>query len=117
MRPAPSTAARPPWLITLADLSLLLVGFFVFLQATSFKPRQQQAAIEAGIRNAFGGDSEVRIALEANAVTGFAPGSATLPRDIGTVSSWAHDALADRRTNLTVTGYADGTPADRLNGS
>ncbi|NWM00764.1 flagellar motor protein MotB, partial [Klebsiella pneumoniae] len=27
-------AARAPWLMTLADLSLLLVGFFVFLQAT-----------------------------------------------------------------------------------
>jgi flagellar motor protein MotB len=117
MRLAPQSNARPPWLITLADLSLLLVGFFVFMQATSLKPRQQQAAIEAGIRNAFGGDGQVRIALEANAITGFAAGEAALPRDIRAVSGWAREALADRRTKLTVTGYSDGTAGDRLNGS
>ena len=47
MRLALPRPARPLWLITLADLSLLLVGFFVFLQATAHKPKQEQAAIQA----------------------------------------------------------------------
>lgn len=110
-------SGRPLWLITLADLSLLLVGFFVFLQATAHKPKQQQAAIEAGIREAFGGDAQARLAVDANVVTGFAPGSAALPRDAAAIAGWARDALGDPRTKLVVTGYADGTPADQLEGS
>ena len=110
-------AARPLWLITLADLSLLLVGFFVFMQATAHKPAREQAAIEAGIRKAFGGDAEARLAVEANAIAGFAPGSAALPPDTPAVAAWARDALGDPRTKLIVTGYADGGPADRLAGS
>lgn len=109
--------SRPLWLITLADLSLLLVGFFVFLQATAHKPRPEQEAIRAGIREAFGGVGRMPLAVDANAIAGFAPGSATLPADTAAVAGWARDALADPRTRLIVTGYADGSPADRANGS
>ena len=117
MRAIPVRPSRPLWLVTLADLSLLLVGFFVFLQATAQKPRQDQAAIEAGIRQAFGGSAEPRLAVDANAIAGFAPGSASLPGSIGAIQDWAHDAVGDPRTRLVVTGYADGSAADRLDGS
>jgi hypothetical protein len=96
---------RPLWLVTLADLSLLLVGFFVFLQATAHKPAREQAAISAGIREAFGGEPNARLAVDANAVA-FAPDSAAAP-DLGAIRGWARDALADPRTRLVVTGYAD----------
>lgn len=110
-------AAKPLWLITLADLSLLLVGFFVFLQATSHKPQPEQAAIQAGIREAFGGVGETPLAVDANAIAGFATGSAALPADTRALADWARDGLADPRTKLIVTGFADGSPADRANGS
>lgn len=105
MRLALHRPSRPLWLITLADLSLLLVGFFVFLQATGHRPKPQQAAISAGIREAFGGEAEARLAVDANAVS-FTPGSAAAP-DLRTIRTWAGDALADPRTRLVVTGYAD----------
>jgi hypothetical protein len=105
MRLALHRPSRPLWLITLADLSLLLVGFFVFLQATGHKSAPQQAAISAGIREAFGGEAAPRLAVEANAVL-FAAGSAAAP-DLAPIRSWARDALADPRTRLVVTGYAD----------
>ena len=41
-----ATAAKPLWLITLADLALLLVGFFVLVQATSL----DRAALAKGLR-------------------------------------------------------------------
>lgn len=111
------TPGKPLWLITLADLSLLLVGFFVFLQATSHKPRPEQEAIQAGIREAFGGVGAAPLAVDANVLAGFAHGSAALPQDTAAIAGWARDALADPRTRLIVTGYADGSPADRVNGS
>jgi flagellar motor protein MotB len=117
MRGALPVLRRPLWLITLADLSLLLVGFFVFLQATLHKPKPEQAAIQAGIREAFGGEAGLRLSVEANAVAGFAPGSAALPRSTAPAQRWAREALADPRTRLIVTGYADGSPADRAGGS
>lgn len=111
------TALRPLWLITLADLSLLLVGFFVFLQATAHKQADEQAAISAGIREAFGGDEAAApLPVEANMVAGFAPGRADPPA-LGEVAAWARAGLGDPRTRLVVTGYADGSAADRLDGS
>ena len=110
MRLALHRPGRPLWLITLADLSLLLVGFFVFLQATAKKSEPQQAAISAAIREAFGGEAAVRLAVDANAVA-FAPGSSVAP-DLRAVRAWARDALADPRTRLVVTGYAD--PAEGM---
>lgn len=116
----PARPSRPLWLITLADLSLLLVAFFVFVQATQRQDAQTRAALAAGIREAFGGATADRpkseIPLEANIVGGFAPGSAS-PGSLRFVSDWAADATRDARTYLEVTGYADGSPADRLDGS
>lgn len=117
MRLALARSSRPLWLITLADLSLLLVGFFVFLQATAHKPERQRAAIEASIRAAFGGDAATELAVQANVVDGFAAGGDAVPVDLGAVSAWARDALADPRTRLVITGYADGSAADQLSGS
>jgi flagellar motor protein MotB len=117
MRLALSRPGRPLWLITLADLSLLLVGFFVFLQATAHKEQKQQAAIQAGIRQAFGGEPEPRLAVDANLIGGFVRGSADLPRGSGQVIGWSRDALTDPRTRLLVTGYADGSAEDRHQGS
>ena len=118
MRLALPRPARPLWLITLADLSLLLVGFFVFLQATAHKPKREQAAIQAGIREAFGGHRTApELAVAANSVEGFAAGSGALPAPIGGAAAWAREALADPRTYLIVTGYADGGADDRLAGS
>ncbi|WP_306286416.1 flagellar motor protein MotB, partial [Sphingomonas sp. Ant20] len=47
---------RPLWLITLADLALLLVGFFVLLQATQTASDRPLAprALAAGLREGFG---------------------------------------------------------------
>jgi flagellar motor protein MotB len=113
--------ARPLWLITLADLSLLLVGFFVFVQATQQQDARTRAALAAGIRDAFGGDGRVQAEkadtpLAANIVDGFAPGSAR-PGALTALDTWAADATRDPRTALVVTGYADGSAADRLDGS
>lgn len=117
MRLVQPLRGRPLWLMTLADLSLLLVGFFVFLQATAHQAAPQRAAIQAGIREAFGGDPAQRLAVDANAIFGFAPGSAALPDGTAAAAAWAEAALADPRTFLIVTGYADGSAADRLEGS
>lgn len=117
MRIALPARGRPLWLITLADLSLLLVGFFVFLQATSHRADGHQAAVEASIREAFGGDPAARLSVDANVVTGFAAGGADLPPGFADLAAWAGEALADPRTRLIVTGYADGSAADRIDGS
>ncbi|NNM77063.1 hypothetical protein HJG53_09135 [Sphingomonas sp. ID1715] len=117
MRLAIPARGRPLWLITLADLSLLLVGFFVFMQATSHKNAAQQAAIGAGIRQAFGGHPADPLPVDANAVTGFAAGGADLPPGIAAIAAWASEATRDPRTRLIVTGYADASAADRLDGS
>jgi flagellar motor protein MotB len=117
MRMALPRSGRPIWLMTLADLSLLLVGFFVFLQATAHKSESQQSEISAGIREAFGGEAAVRLGVDANVIAGFAPGSAGLPKDLSALRQWAREALADPRTRLVVTGYADGSPTDRSQGS
>lgn len=121
--------SRPLWLITLADLALLLLGFFVFVQATQRQDAPTRAALAAGIRDAFGGaaaDEEqggpgtaiahAGMAVDANIVDGFAAGSAA-PGAIGTLRRWAAEAAADPRTMLLVTGHADGSAADRLDGS
>ena len=67
---------RSIWLITLADVMLLLVGFFVFLQANTTLNAQQ---IAGGLREGFGLAADPPMAVDANAVRGFAIGSALLP--------------------------------------
>jgi uncharacterized protein YdaT len=101
--------ARAPWLVTLADLSLLLVGFFVFLQATQVDP----AKLAAGIRAGFGAREATPAAMPVDiaTATGFAPGSA-VPVDTGSALEWARGAARDPRTLLRITGEVDGSEAD-----
>ena len=104
--------ARPIWLTTLADLALLLVGFFVLLQANQVDP----GTLAAGFRAGFGVEEHAResappMPVDVAAVTGFASGSAQLP-DTAAALAWARAAAADPRTRLRIIGEVDGTPAD-----
>lgn len=100
--PLVPAAAKPLWLVTLADLALLLVGFLVLIHATT-----DSRALARGLRDGFGTEAaETPVAIAA-AGTRFAPGSATLA-DAGPLVAWARDALADPRVAVTVTGYAEG---------
>ena len=98
---------RPPWLVTLADLALLLLGFTVLMQATAAPKRD---ALARGMREAFGAEAEPPIPLAASGVR-FAPGSA-VPGDAAALVAWAADAARDPRVAITVTGATDGTAAD-----
>lgn len=98
---------RQPWLMTLADLALLLLGSLLLFQALR---HDDPARVAAGVRAAFGGPEALPVA--AAALDDFAPGSAALPGATAAVELWAADALRDPRTSLTVTGEADGTAAD-----
>lgn len=100
-------ARRPIWLITLADLMLLLVGFFVFLQANQTLDGR---AIADGLREGFGAGAVAPMAVDSGAIAGFAPGSAVLPAS--DALAWARDAARDPRTIVRVIGGTDGTPAD-----
>ena len=108
MRADSLRSRRPLWLVTLADLSLLLVGFFVFVQATARHDAPRRAALAAGIRDAFGGEAApaAPIAVDANRLTGFAAGSAALP-DARGVAAWLGEAARDPRSHVELTGYAD----------
>jgi outer membrane protein OmpA-like peptidoglycan-associated protein len=105
--PAP---ARPLWLWTLADLALLLVGFFVLIQATDRK------ALAQGLREGFGGKVEAiapqadPIPLAAAAVP-FAAGSAQMQTADG-LADFAAENLKDPRVTLRVTGATDGSAGD-----
>ena len=90
--------ARPLWLWTLADLALLLVGFFVLVQATD------RRALARGLREGFGGavETSAPIPLAAAAVA-FAPGSA-VPQAPASLAAFAAGNLADPRASLRVSG-------------
>ncbi|MEP9404059.1 OmpA family protein [Sphingomonas silueang] len=105
-------AGRPLWLTTLADLSLLLVGFFVFVHATQGSDRTAQAA---GIRAAFDAPPPP-MAVAALALDGFAPGSAILPASYGALVAEVREAARDPRIAVTLTGASDGD-ADPATGS
>ena len=108
--PAP---ARPLWLWTLADLALLLVGFFVLVQATD------RQALAKGLREGFGGKTQIQAGVTAaadpiplaSAAAGFARGSAAIVSTDGLVD-FAKDSLRDPRVTLRITGGTDGTSAD-----
>ncbi|WP_375380748.1 hypothetical protein [uncultured Sphingomonas sp.] len=106
--------ARATWLVTLADLALLLVGFFVLLQAHPTDGR----ALAGALRDRFGDAGPAAPAARrampvgAAAIDGFLPGSAALPRSPRAVLDWAGDAARDPRTTLTITGGTDGSAAD-----
>lgn len=110
---------RPLWLWTLADLSLLLVGFFVLVQATD------RRALANGLREGFGARpiaaaAPVRPAAVApapepialvSAGVGFAAGSA-VPEDSSMLLDWARDNARDPRVTLRIIGSTDASTAD-----
>ncbi|MET0307198.1 MAG: flagellar motor protein MotB [Sphingomonas sp.] len=98
---------RPTWLITLADLSLLLIGFFVYLKASEADPRALAAQIRAG----FVAESPAAMPVDIAAVNGFAGGSAEIG-DAAAALDWARAAARDPRTRLHIIGEIDGTPGD-----
>ena len=103
--------ARPTWLVTLADLALLLVGFFVLLQANTTPSRDLARGIADGFGIATPAPDPV-IAVDAHGVAGFAP-SAAAPAEVpADVLAWAIAATRDPRVALTVTGAVDGSPGD-----
>lgn len=93
---------RPLWLTTLADLSLLLVGFFVFLQANQVEP----GVLAAGFRAGFGIEQVPAMPVEAAEVR-FGPGSA-VATDVSAALAWARSAARDPRTRLVIQGQAEG---------
>ena len=111
---------RPIWLITLADLALLLLGFIVLVLAH----QNNQRAIAAGLRERFGGKAPAAsrpalapiepavLPLAAAALLDFAPGSAALPDDPAALIAWAKREAGDPRLRLTVTGITDTSAAD-----
>lgn len=105
--------ARPVWLMTLADLALLLVGFFVFLQASQ---QLDQRALAKGIREGFGvqvaAPATEPMAVSAGSIGGFAPGSAVLPQAPDALILWARESTRDGRVILRVAGAVDGSAAD-----
>ncbi|RDE05884.1 flagellar motor protein MotB [Sphingomonas aracearum] len=105
--------ARPLWLITLADLALLLVGFFVLIQSRQL----DRQALARGLRAGFGVSAPAPATREPMplgiaAMLNFAPGSAALPSRPDGLVAWAEAALRDPRVLLTVTGSTDGSPSD-----
>lgn len=104
--------ARPLWLWTLADLALLLVGFFVLVQATDRK------ALAQGLREGFGAApaAPAPIAVE-SAAAYFAPGSIEL-QEPARLYAFAVGALRDSRMSVRITGSsAAAGDVDRATGS
>lgn len=97
--PFPAASARPLWLVTLADLALLLLGFVMLVQATA-----NRDALARSLRERFG-TAEATVTVAAAAAE-FAPGSAMLA-DARPLVAWAKDALRDPRVTVTVTGAAE----------
>lgn len=104
----PPAASRPFWLVTLADLALLLVGFLLLQQALA---REDPMRLAAALRSGFGTD-DVPMPVAATAIDGFAPGSAALPRDPVDVIAWSRASVADPRVSLSIAGGTDGSRAD-----
>ncbi|QNQ09332.1 flagellar motor protein MotB [Sphingomonas alpina] len=110
------TPGRPIWLMTLADLALLLVGFFVFVQAAQ---HLDQKALAKGIRDGFGAPAIAPIAATAEpmpvaaaAMLNFAPGSAALPASPAGLIAWAREVTRDPRVTLKISGGSDGSAID-----
>lgn len=105
---------RPIWLMTLADLGLLLVGFFVFLQSTEHLDGR---AIANGFRHGFGAPATSAAAVDpmpvaAAAMLDFASGSSALPSSAAGIIAWAREATRDPRVTLKITGGVDGSAID-----
>ncbi len=105
--------ARPLWLWTLADLALLLIGFFVLVQATD------RQALAKGLREGFGGKVAAADTAPAQpdpipvaaAAVPFASGSAELQTADG-LADFAASSLKDPRVTLRVAGATDGSASD-----
>jgi flagellar motor protein MotB len=81
-----SPAGRQRWALSFADLALLLLGFFVLLQA---KPDANH--LSAGLRAAFGARPAAAVAAHAN--SWFEPGEAILtPQGRKALQDFAHQA-------------------------
>lgn len=111
--PAPS---KPLWLVTLADLALLLVGFLVLVNASH---RVDRHALARGFRQGFGTRESLPLApapapmpVAAALSPAYATGSASLVEAPTALIDWARTATRDPRVLLTVTGSADGSMAD-----
>jgi hypothetical protein len=100
------TPARAPWLMTFADLALLLVGFLLLVQVTGDK-----GALAKSLREGFGAAPAPAMPVLAIATGEFAAGSAALGAEPELVA-WSRDALRDPRVTLAITGAVDGTVAD-----
>jgi len=118
----PTVAAKSIWLVTLADLALLLVGFFVLVLANQ---KLDQRALAQGLRAGFGAGSSHEpvpvsksappiepMAVGIAAMPGFARGSSVLPRSPETLIVWARDSIRDPRVVLHVIGSVDGSATD-----
>ena len=112
--PAPIRPKKGLWLITFADLALLLVCFFVLLHAIDARDDVEagKAALTDSLRAAFTAGPPAPLGLEVAAIDGFAKGSATLSRDPAAVVEWLRSATADTRAYVVVGGEADGTATD-----
>lgn len=104
-------AARPIWLVTLADLALLLVGFFVLIQANQTLDKK---ALAQGLREGFGATARVAdpMPVAVAAMAGFAPGSSILPTSPASIIAWVRSAAADPRVRIRISGAVDGSSAD-----
>ncbi|MFT3976251.1 MAG: MotA/TolQ/ExbB proton channel family protein [Sphingomonas bacterium] len=100
-------ARRPLWLVTLADLSLLLSA-----SSCCSRPHVDRARWRRGCAGLHRGRPPPRSAHALAAGDGFAPGSAALPGPPDALIAWAREAARDPRITLTVTGGTDGSAAD-----
>src|SRR3546814_12285360 len=104
-------AGRPIWLTTLADLGLLLVGFFVFVQATQDIDKR---ALANGFRAGFGGEpapaAPEPMPVAAAAMLNFVPGSAVLPSAPAGLIAWARPATRDPPEIGRARGWERGCP-------
>lgn len=66
--------AVPRWALSFADLTLLLLGFFVMLYASTANMRD----VAASTRAAFGGEASAAALLDGDAAAMFEPGEARL---------------------------------------
>lgn len=103
--------SRPIWLVTLADLALLLVGFFVLIQVNQTLDKQ---ALAKGLREGFGITTRIAdpMPVAVAAMADFTPGSSALPASPASIIAWARSAATDPRVQIKITGATDGTSAD-----
>ena len=103
--------ARPVWLVTLADLALLLVGFFVLVQANQTIDKR---ALAKGLREGFGisapADEPMPVASAPPII--FATGSSEIATLPDAVTEWARAATRDPNVTLKITASVDGSDAD-----